>query len=187
MSTPEQNPSGQPDPYGAPQDPAAGQAPSAPQYGATPPGTPQPGVPQTPGPPQAPQYGAPAPGAPQYGAPPAQGPQYGAQPGRAPQTTSDPGKPLGIVGLVLSILGCTSLVGLILSIVALVQSKKAGHNNGIAIAGIIVGAVLLLASIIGGIIFLSVGNEIFNDYLDACQNVPAGDTTIWEGREVVCP
>ncbi len=136
---PEQNPSGQPNPYaGGPQDPAAGQAPQAPQYGA-------------PQPPQAPQYGAPqAPQAPQYGAGAPQAPYTpGGVPGAPAQ---DPGKTLGIVGLVLSIIGCTSLIGLILSIVALNKSKKAGYKNGIALAGIIVGAVLLVVSIVVGIV-----------------------------------
>lgn len=61
----------------------------------------------------------------------------------------DPGRTLGIVGLVLSIVG--SFVGLIISIVAFNQSKKAGFDNGLAKAGIIVGVittVLTLAYII---------------------------------------
>jgi len=129
MSHPEQNPSGTPDHDGAPQDPAAGQAPGAPQ---------------------APQYGAPAPAAPQA-------PQYGAAGPVAPQgygapEQTDPGKTLGIVGLVLSIIGCTSLIGLILSIVALNKSKKAGYKNGIALAGIIVGAIMLVVLIVVGIV-----------------------------------
>ncbi|MBE7699727.1 DUF4190 domain-containing protein [Oerskovia sp. Sa1BUA8] len=170
MSNPEQNPSGTPDPYGTPQDPAAGQAPQAPQYGAPAGGAPQ-----------APQYGAPQ--APQYGAPQAPAPQgYGAE---APAT--DPGKTLGIVGLVLSILGCTSLIGLILSIVALSKSKKAGYKNGIALAGIIVGAVLLVTSIVVGIVLLVAGGAAVTDLLEACENVSSGDTVVWEGQQVVCP
>ncbi|MFE4465003.1 DUF4190 domain-containing protein [Oerskovia sp. NPDC056781] len=162
MSNSDQTPPSTPDPYGAPQDPAAGQAPQAPQYGAPAPGAPQ---------------------APQYGAPQAPAPQgYGTA---APAT--DPGKTLGIVGLVLSILGCTSLIGLILSIVALSKSKKAGYKNGIALAGIIVGAVLLVASIIGGIIFLTAGGALVNDLLETCQNVPSGETVVWQGETVTCP
>ncbi|MFD6094395.1 DUF4190 domain-containing protein [Oerskovia sp. NPDC060338] len=155
---PEQNPSGQPNPYtGGPQDPAAGQAPQAPQYGA----------------PQAPQYGAPAPGAPQapYGAGAPQAPYTpGGVPGAPAQ---DPGKTLGIVGLVLSIIGCTSLIGLILSIVALNKSKKAGYKNGIALAGIIVGAVLLVGTIIFGIIAGIGAMEL----IEKCSELGPG---VWE-------
>lgn len=51
----------------------------------------------------------------------------------------DPGRTLGIVGLVLSIV--TSLPGLIVSIIALRKSKKAGFNNVMAKVGIVIGAV----------------------------------------------
>ena len=153
MSTPDQpqqpqepNPSGPPS-YGS-QQPG-----DAPQHGA-PGGEPRYGAPQ------APQYGAPGG---QYGAP--QAPQYGGTPGyTAPQ---DPGKTMGIIGLVLSFLGCLSIVGLILSIVALNKSKKAGYKNGIALAGIIVGAVVLVASIIGGVALAGVFGqiaEVCNEY-----------------------
>ncbi|MDF2846505.1 MAG: hypothetical protein K0R97_487 [Oerskovia sp.] len=162
MSNSDQNPSSTPDPYGAPQDPAAGQAPQAPQYGAPAPGAPQ---------------------APQYGAPQAPAPQgYGTT---APAT--DPGKTLGIVGLVLSILGCTSLIGLILSIVALNKSKKAGYKNGIALAGIIVGAVLFVGLVIWLIFAFVVGGAMVTDLLEACENVPSGETVVWEGTTVTCP
>ena len=61
-----------------------------------------------------------------------------------------PGKTLGIIGLVLSFF--TTIIGLIISIVALRQSKKAGFKNTPALVGIIIGIVTtLLAIIIGGI------------------------------------
>ena len=127
MSTPDQ-PDQTPQPGGTPSGPPA--------YGA-----PQPGQPQQP--PQAPQYGAPQ--APQYNAPQAGTPGYSAP-------AQDPGKTMGIVGLVLSFLGCLSIVGLILSIIAFNKSKKAGYKNGVALAGIIVGAVVLVISIVVGIV-----------------------------------
>lgn len=149
MSTPDQ-------PDQNPQTPEPGATPSGPPaYGAPQPGTPQqpPQDPQYGGAPQAPQYGAPQ--APQYGGPP-QAPQYGAPPAGGapgyPATAQDPGKTMGIVGLVLSFLGCLSIVGLILSIVALNKSKKAGYKNGVALAGIIVGAVVLVGTIIVAIV-----------------------------------
>ena len=142
MSTPDQ-PDQNPQPGGTPSGPPA--------YGA-----PQPGQPQQE--PQAPQYGAPQ--APQYGSQPPQAPQYGAPqaspvPGGTPSYAApaqDPGKTMGIVGLVLSFLGCLSIAGLIVSILAYNKSKKAGYKNGIALAGIIVGAVVLVISVIVGIV-----------------------------------
>ncbi len=68
-------------------------------------------------------------------------PQY------AQQERVNPGKSLGIAGLVLSLLGPLSLIGLILSIIAFVQSKKAGMKNGFALAGIIIGAVITVGLI----------------------------------------
>jgi len=45
------------------------------------------------------------------------------------------------------------LVGLILGIVALVQAKKAGRKNGLALAAVIIGAVLTVGYIILGIVW----------------------------------
>ena len=167
MSTPDQpqqpqepNPSGPPS-YGS-QQPG-----DAPQYGALQGG--------------APQYGAPQ--APQYGAPQApQAPQYGATPGYA-APAENPGKTMGIVGFVLSFLGCLSIVGIILSIVALNKSKKAGYSNGLALAGIIVGALVLVGTIVFGLITWQ-GIQIINE---ACEGVPSGGTTVYEGVQVTCP
>ncbi|WP_058612887.1 hypothetical protein [Microbacterium testaceum] len=59
-----------------------------------------------------------------------------------PTGTDYPGKMLGIAGLIAAF--PFSLIGLILSIVAFVQSRKAGYQNVPALIGIIVGAMLLL-------------------------------------------
>ena len=163
MSTPDQPDQNPQQPAGTPTGPPA--------YGA-----PQPGEPQQP--PQAPQYGAPQ--APQYGAPQAGAPSYAA-PGQ------DPGKTMGIVGLVLSFLGCLSIVGLILSIVAFNKSKKAGYKNGLALAGIIVGAIVLVLTIIGSIVFFSTVGAVTQEVLDACSGVPSGTVVEVRGEPVTCP
>ncbi|WP_154798004.1 DUF4190 domain-containing protein [Cellulosimicrobium protaetiae] len=164
MSTPDQ-----PD-----QNPQPGATPSGPPaYGA-----PQPGQPQQP--PQAPQYGAPQ--APQYGAP--QAPQYNAPQGGTPGYSApaqDPGKTMGIVGLVLSFLGCLSIVGLILSIVAFNKSKKAGYKNNLALAGIIVGAIVLVISIVVGII-LGIGTAAL---VEKCSELGPG-THFEDGVTYTC-
>lgn len=66
----------------------------------------------------------------------------------APAPAAAPGKTLGIVGLILAFLGPVSLVGLILSIVARSQSKKAGVTNTPATVGIIIGIIVLVVTII---------------------------------------
>jgi hypothetical protein len=65
----------------------------------------------------------------------------------SPTTTADfPGKTLGIVGLVLAILA--PVVGIIVSAVALSQSKKAGFENKLAKIGLIVGIVLTVVYVV---------------------------------------
>lgn len=67
----------------------------------------------------------------------------------APQpAASYPGKTLGIVGLILAIIPCTWFAGLIVSIIAFVQSRNAGVRNTLALAGIVVGAVYLVLAIL---------------------------------------
>ncbi|WP_210415969.1 DUF4190 domain-containing protein [Humibacter ginsenosidimutans] len=109
------------------------------------PGYPQQGAPV---PPQ--NVGYPAPSAPAY------------QP--APGGGSQPGRVLGIVGLIVAFF--FSVVGLILSIVAKVQSRKAGVPNGPATAGIIVGIVLLVLQIIVAVILIVVFANIFAQCAD---------------------
>ena len=65
-----------------------------------------------------------------------------------PQPAVDPGNTLGLVGLILAIIPCTSTIGLVLSIVAYIISKRAGFQNSKALAGIIIGIVWLGLGII---------------------------------------
>jgi hypothetical protein len=61
-----------------------------------------------------------------------------------------PGKTLGVVGLVVAIF--FNLIGLIISAIALSQSRRAGYKNTPALVGVIIGSVLLALGIIIGII-----------------------------------
>ena len=70
---------------------------------------------------------------------------------QAPAGTDYPGKTLGVVGLIVAIF--FNLIGLIISAIALNQSKKAGYKNTPALVGIIIGAVLLGIGIIVSIVF----------------------------------
>jgi len=65
-----------------------------------------------------------------------------------PQPAADPGNTLGLVGLILAIIPCTSTIGLVLSIVASIISRRAGFQNSKALAGIIVGIVWLALGVI---------------------------------------
>ena len=52
-----------------------------------------------------------------------------------PPPAADPGNTLGLVGLILAIIPCTSTIGLVLSIVAYIISRRAGFQNSKALAG----------------------------------------------------
>ncbi len=82
---------------------------------------------------------------------------YQPPPAAAPQ---DPGRTMGIVGLILAIF--CSLVGVIVSAIAYNKSKQAGYQNNIALAGIIVGVVLMVVGVIVNIttgVFTSITNR----------------------------
>jgi hypothetical protein len=65
-----------------------------------------------------------------------------------PPPAQDPGRILGIVGLILAIIPCTWFVGVILSVIGFVLSRRVGIKNNVALAGIIVGVVWLIVDII---------------------------------------
>ena len=65
-----------------------------------------------------------------------------------PQPAVDPGNTLGIVGLILAIIPCSSTIGMVLSIVAFIMSRRAGFQNNKALAGIIIGAAWLVLGLI---------------------------------------
>ena len=94
------------------------------------------------------------------------------------QTTSPdtyPGKGLGIAGLILAIL--IPLVGLILSIIAKSQSKKAGYKNGPATAGIWISIVLMVlgAIVIGLVTWFSI--PAASGIMEVCNELGEG---VWE-------
>jgi uncharacterized membrane protein len=68
-----------------------------------------------------------------------------------PPAANDPGNTLGLVGMILAIIPCTYFIGLILSVIGFVISRRAGFQNQKALIGIIVGAVWLVLSIIAQI------------------------------------
>jgi len=107
--------------------------------------------------------------------PPGQAPpnQYPPQ----PQPGGDyPGKTLGIVGLILAFVA--SLIGVIVSAVALVQSRRAGRKNGPALAGIIVGSVLTVIGFIVSIVLILALVNAAAQQADGPLPQPTGDEQV---------
>lgn len=101
--------------------------PSEPYRGEPDPGQPEPVQPY------------PAPSAAPYGAP---------QPGPFPVAAQPaPSATLAIVALVLAVVPCTAVIGLVVGVVALVRSRRGGGGRGLAIAGVVVGALWVVAAI----------------------------------------
>ena len=96
-----------------------------------------------------------------------------------------PGRTMGIISLVLSIIGL-HVIGIILGFVALAQSKRVGQGNGFALAGVIVGFVLMALTLV--VVGLSVaGGVAFWGFLtEACRDLGPG---VWEvdGITYSCP
>ncbi len=99
-------------------------------------------------------------------------------PAPAPLPASD-GKTLGIVGLVLAFL--FSLAGLIVSLIARGQSKKAGVANGPATAGIIISIIGLVIGLIWIIVAIAGAVALFS----TCADLGPGVHTL-DGVTVTC-
>ncbi|WP_062006531.1 MULTISPECIES: hypothetical protein [Arthrobacter] len=125
-------------------------------------------------------YGQPAQQAPhaQQVPPYAQPAPYGQQPDGMPGApfVVDPGKTLSIVAIILPFVGF-SLVGLILGLVAMSKSKKAGFKNTLALVAVIISALAVVATIIAVILFFVWANSIdpaavllIQQVTDACRS-----------------
>lgn len=128
-----------------------------------------------------PAYPGPQDGYPQGAYPPA-APPYGAAPSydQGGQQGPVPGKTLGIVAFVVTFFA--SVIGLILGIVAYVQSKKAGVKNGWALAAIILGAVLTVLGIIAAIVVFA----LVMPMLSACLELGPGVWELTNGQVITC-
>ncbi|RJT95230.1 DUF4190 domain-containing protein [Arthrobacter frigidicola] len=171
--------SGSNDPYGKGPGGSSGTSgssnPGQPPYG-------QPAYGQSPTPYGQPAYGQ-AQGQPAYGQSPyGQGYPGGGYPGQQ-GPRENPGRTLGIVGLILAVV--VAPVGLILSIVALVKSKKAGMGNGLAVAGIIVGALFTILLVLA-ILLLVAAAPFIGEVAEFCEQAGPG-LHEFRGQEVQCP
>ena len=86
----------------------------------------------------------------------------------------NPGKTLGIVGL-------------IVSIIALNKSKKAGYKNGLALAGIIISIISIVISIIVVIVIVSLGAAGLNAIAEVCAGYASGEVLTDGTTTITCP
>jgi hypothetical protein len=176
--------SGQDNPFGKPPGGgygAQGQNPAQPQYGQPAYGQNQPQYGQN-----QPQYGQ-NPGGPPYGSSYGQQPAgypAGGYPGQQGQR-ENPGRTLGITGLVLAFIPFLNPIGLILSIVALVKSRRAGMSNGLAVAGIIVGALATIILVLA-IILIIAAVPYAREIAEFCEQNGPGPHT-FRGQQIDCP
>lgn len=91
------------------------------------------------------------------------------------QPAIDPGKTLGIVGFIMPFVGL-SPVGLILSIIGHNKSKKAGIDNKLSFAGIIINAVFLFLSVIAIVISIALMVVSYSG-INAIEDTAAAKTT----------
>ena len=104
-------------------------------------------------------------------------PGYAAAPAYAPAV---PGRTLGIIALIVAF--PFNIVGLIMGIIALVQSKRAGASNLPAVFAIIVGALLFVI----GVIVLIVLFSTLGAALSACAGLPPGSVVEIGGTPFTC-
>lgn len=82
---------------------------------------------------------------------------------------------MAIAGLICAFL--VAPVGIILSIIALVQLNRSGGSKGLAIAGIIVGVVVTIGAIIGAIVTFTLAAGLLGNVIEMCAQLGPGE---WE-------
>ncbi|MBB2976030.1 hypothetical protein FHX49_001600 [Microbacterium endophyticum] len=97
-------------------------------------------------------------------------------------STERPGRTMGIVAFILAFF--VQLVALVLGIIALVQSRKAGQKNSFALAAIIISAVLM---VLGVVVVIVVIATVGGAYADLCAQYGTGTHEIsGQTVELVC-
>jgi hypothetical protein len=100
-------------------------------------------------------------------------------PAAASAPAAVPGKTLGIVGLILAFIGPLSLLGLILSIVAKVQSKRAGVKNTPATVGIVIAIIVIVLTVVLWVVD-------FATLFSACAGLDPGTYQLESGGTLTC-
>jgi len=95
------------------------------------------------------------------------------QPQPAPAPPTPPRSPyftLGVVGFALSLIAILNIAGLVISIVALVKSRRRGFRNGFALAGVIIAGV----GVGIGLIILGTAIPTLVDAAQTCARLGTG-------------
>jgi len=95
----------------------------------------------------------------------------------------NPGKVLGIVGFILAFF--VSIAGLIVSIIGMVKSRKAGYSNGFALAGIIISSIAIIVEIIVVIVLVVFSAAMFGYIAEVCQQLGPGEHLV-DGITYTC-
>ncbi len=95
--------------------------------------------------------------------------------------SNDPGKVLGLISFIGIFFGF-GLISVILGIIGLKKSKQAGHRNGFALAGIILGILEIIAGIIIAVLFVMFAFTA----VDVCSELGTGSHTLVNGTTVNC-
>lgn len=103
-------------------------------------------------------------------------------PPAAPKRMST-GRVLGIVGFILSFVGFFDIAGLVLCIVGLVKSRRAGERNGLAVAGIFVASFTILMTSL----FLAVLIPPVVHLVDECNRLGTGTHVVGNTTYVCTP
>lgn len=103
----------------------------------------------------------------------------------AAPVAENPGKTLGIVGLVLAFVA--NIVGLIVSIVALNKSKKAGFKNGPALAGIIISIVSIVITVIVVSLIVAAAMAGVAAITEVCEGFASGEVITDGVTTITCP
>jgi len=97
-----------------------------------------------------------------------------------------PGKTLGIVGLIVAFFA--SVVGIIISAIALKQSKDAGYKNTPAKVGVILGSIFAVLTVVLVVASIALGGLALNAAInEVCEGQPSG-TELTDGTTTyTCP
>lgn len=108
-------------------------------------------------------------------------PTFAATPTTPSQASPNPGARFGLASLILCLVGL-GLFGLIFGILGLKKSRRAGMKNPLALTGIILGSLEIVAGIIAIVLFSSWLSLTFS----TCQELGNGTHVLTDGRSVTC-
>ena len=86
---------------------------------------------------------------------------------------SDEGRTYAVAGIITSVVGF-AMIGLILSVIGLMKSKKNGRKNGLAIFGIALGVVLFILGTIFAIWLLLLAYDSMKGIVERCEELGPG-------------